>query len=83
MPQDLEQAAQPAVYQQLPAYPTASLGAGMTSRTAGVPCLVSALCNESLPKDSKGPRKVANYTADLPPKAWIESYEMAIEGVPD
>ena len=51
----------------------------MTSRTTGVPCLVPALCNERLPKDFKGPRKVPNYTADIPPDAWIESYEMAME----
>ena len=38
-----------------------------------------ALCNERLPKDFKGPRKVPNYTADLQPGAWIESYEMAME----
>ena len=51
----------------------------VTSRTAGVPYLVWALRNERLPKDFKGPRKVPNYIADLPPKAWIESYEMALE----
>ena len=51
----------------------------MTSRTLGVPCLMPALRNERLPKDFKGPRKVPNYTADLPPKAWVESYEMAME----
>ena len=38
-----------------------------------------ALRNECLPKDFKGPCKVPNYTADLPPEAWIESYEMAME----
>ena len=31
------------------------------------------------PKDFKGPRKVPNYTADQPPEAWVESYEMAME----
>ena len=51
----------------------------MISKTLGVPCLVSALPNERLPKDFKGPRKVPNYTADLPPEAWVESYEMAME----
>jgi len=45
----------------------------MTSRTTGIPCLVPALRNERLPKDFKGPRKVPNYTTDLPPEAWIES----------
>ena len=57
----------------------ASLEAGVTSRSTGVPCLVPALRNERLPKDFKGPRKVPNYTADLPPEAWIESYEMDLE----
>ena len=33
----------------------------------------------NLPKDFKGPRKVANYTADLSPESWVESYEMAME----
>ena len=51
----------------------------MTSRTLGAPCLVSALRNERLPKDFKGPLKVPNYTADLPSEAWIESYELAME----
>ena len=32
-----------------------------------------------MPKDFKGPRKVPNYTADQPPEAWVESYEMAME----
>ena len=32
-----------------------------------------------MPKDFKGPRKVPNYTANLLPGAWIESYEMAME----
>lgn len=51
----------------------------MTSRTLGVPCLVSALRNKRLPKDFKGPRKVPNYIANQPPEAWVESYEMAME----
>ena len=51
----------------------------MISRTTGVPCLVPALRNERFPKDFKEPRKVPNYTADLPPEAWTESYEMAME----
>ena len=51
----------------------------MTTRTRGVPCLVLALHNERFPKDFKGPRKVPNYTTDLQPGAWIESYEMAME----
>ena len=45
----------------------------------GVPCLTPALRNVRLPKDFKGPRKVPNYTADLQPEAWVESYEMAME----
>ena len=36
------------------------------------------LRNIRLPRDFKGPRKVPNYTADLPPEAWVESYEMAM-----
>ena len=28
---------------------------------------------------TQGPRKVPNYTADQPPEAWVESYEMAME----
>ena len=56
-----------------------SVGVGVTSRSLGVPCLVSALRNERLPKDFNGPRKVPNYTMDQPPEAWIESYEMAME----
>ena len=51
----------------------------MTTRTGGVSCLVPALRNERLPKDFKGPRKVPNYTVDLQPGAWIESYETAME----
>ena len=44
-----------------------------------MPRLTAALRNERLPKDFKGPRKVPNYTADQPPEAWVESYEMAME----
>ena len=62
---EAEQAAQLTAYQPLPAYPTASIDAGIPTRTGGVPCLVPALRNERLPKDFKGPRKVPNYTADL------------------
>lgn len=64
---EAELAAQLAAHQHAPAYPMNSVEAGMTSRTLGVPCLVAALRNESLPKDFKGPRKVPNYTADQPP----------------
>ena len=51
----------------------------MTSRSTGVPYLVSSLRNERRPKDFKEPRKVPSYTTNLPPEAWIESYEMAME----
>ena len=77
--QEAEKAAQRAAHQPLPVYLTTSVEVGVTSRTTGVPCLVSALRNERLPKDFKGPCKVPSYTADLPPEAWIESYEMAME----
>ena len=76
---EAELAAQQAAHPYSPVYPSASMEEGMTSRTLGVPCLVSALCNERLPKDFKGPRKVPNYTADQPPKGWVESYEMVME----
>ena len=56
-----------------------SVEAGVATRTGGVPCLVPALRDVRLPKDFKGPRKVLNYTANLQPRAWIESYEMAME----
>jgi len=77
--QEAEQVPQLTAYQPPPAYPTASIDVGIPTRTGGVPCLVPALRNERLPKDFKGPRKVPNYTADLQPGAWIESYEMAME----
>ena len=38
-----------------------------------------ALCKVRLPRDFKGPLKVPNYTADLPPEAWVESYERTME----
>ena len=63
--QAAEQAAQLTAYQLYPGHPTTSLEVGIATRTEGVPCLVSALRNERLPKDFKGPRKVPNYTADL------------------
>ena len=37
------------------------------------------LRNVRLPKDFKGPCKVPNYTADLSPESWVESYEMEME----
>ena len=63
--QEDERAAQLAAQQDSPAYLTASVEAGVATRTGGVPCLVPALRNVRLPKDFKGPRKVPNYTADL------------------
>lgn len=78
---EAELAAQPAVHHHAPAHPTVSVEVGVTSRAFGVPCLTAALRNERLPKDFKGPRRVPNYTADLPPEAWVESYEMAMEMV--
>jgi hypothetical protein len=75
---EAELAAQLITHQQSSIYPSASMEEGVTSKTLGVPCLVPALRNERLSKDFKGPRKVPNYTADQPPEAWIESYEMAM-----
>ena len=77
--QAAHQSAQQAAHQTFPDYPTTSIEAGVATRTGVVPCLVPALRNEHLPKDFKGPRKVPNYTADLQPGEWIESYEMAME----
>ena len=72
-------AAEQEAHQAFPVYPATSVEAGVATRTGGVPFLVSALRNERLPKDFEGPRKVPNYTADLQPGAWIESYEIAME----
>ena len=51
----------------------------MVFSSLGVPCLTPALRNVRLPKDFKGPRKGPNYTANLQPEVWVESYEMAME----
>lgn len=64
--------------QPTPDHPTASVEPGVVFSSLGVSCLTPALCNVRLPKDFKGPRKVPNYTADLQPEAWVESYEMAM-----
>ena len=72
-------AAQQVAHQAFPDHPTTSVELGVATRTGGVPCLIPALRNIRLPKDFKGPRKVPNYTADLQRRAWIESYEMAME----
>ena len=58
-------AAEQVTHQAFPVYPATSIEAGVATRIGGVPCLVSAPCNECLPKDFKGPRKVPNYTVDL------------------
>ena len=52
---------------------------GVVFSSLGVSCLTPALRNVRLPKDFKGSRKVPNYTADLQPDSWVESYEMAME----
>ena len=64
--QEVELTAQLAAHHELQRNPSTSIEAGMTSRTMGVPCLVSALRNERLPKDFNGPRKVSNYTVNQP-----------------
>ena len=74
-----EQVAQLKAYQPYLIYLVTSVEAGIATRTRGVPCLVPTLRNERLTKDFKGPRKVPNYTADIQPGAWIESYEVAME----
>src|SRR3954469_10539615 len=76
---EAELAAQHQLNPHTPVRPTTTVEPGLTSSALGVPCLVPALRNVRLPKDFKGPRKVPNYTADQPPEAWIESYEMAME----
>ena len=68
-----------AAYQEPTVAPSVLVGAGVTSRAVGVPCLVPALRNERLPKDFKGPRKVPNYTADMELAEWIEIYELAMD----
>ena len=75
---EAELAAQDGADQLTPVRPTTFAGPGVAS-ALGVPCLIPALRNVRLPKDFKGPRKVPDYTADLSPEAWIESYEMAME----
>ena len=75
---EAELAAQDNAGQLTPVRSTTFVGLGVTS-ALGVPFLIPALRNVRLPKDFKGPRKVPNYTADLPPEAWVESYEMAME----
>ena len=72
-------AAQYANHQTAPVRPTMSVERGLAFSSWGVPCLTPALRNVRLPKDFKGPCKVPNYTADLPPESWFVSYEMAME----
>ena len=76
---EAEAATQQGAYQQPLMTPSTSMGAGTISRKVGASCLVPVLCNERFPKDFKGPHKVPNYTADLPPKGSIESYELVME----
>ena len=76
---EAELAVQHEARQLTPVRPTTSVEPGVTSSSLGMPCLVPALRNVRLPKDFKGPRKVPNYTADLSPETWVESYEMAME----
>ncbi|KAI4996405.1 hypothetical protein ZWY2020_051190 [Hordeum vulgare] len=66
--------------QGYPAYTLPSPALAETSGMhVGVPCLAPALRNERMSKYFKGPRKVPNYTPDLEPGAWIESYELAMD----
>ena len=53
--------------------PTTLVEPGVAFSSLGVLCLALTLRNVRLPKDFKGPRKVPNYTADLPPESWVES----------
>ena len=61
---ETELATQYAARQPTPVRPTTSVEPSVTFRNLGVPCLVSDLRNERLPKVFKGPRKVPYYTAD-------------------
>src|SRR4051812_39728164 len=45
-------------------------------RSAGNLCLVPALRNARIRSNFKGGRKIQNYTADMDPAAWIESYDL-------
>ena len=72
-------AAQYQNHQTAPVQPKASVEPGFAFSSWGVSCLIPALCNVRLPRDFKGPRKVPNYTADQPPEARVDSYEMAME----
>ena len=76
---EAELAARHGARQHTPVHPTASVEPGVVFSSLGVPCLTPALRNVRLPKEFKGPHKVPNYTADLQPEAWVESYEMAME----
>ena len=76
---EAELAAQDAACQLTPVRPTTSVEPGVVFNSLGVLCLTLALRNAWLPKDFKGPHKVPNYTANLPPESWVESYEMAME----
>ena len=77
--QEAELAARHGARQHTPVHPTATVEPSVVFSSLGVPCLTPALRNVRLPMDFKGPRKVPNYTADLQPEAWVDSYEMAME----
>ena len=71
--------AQDVEHQLTPVRATTIVEPGVSFTTLVVPCVTPALRNVRLPKDFKGPRKVPNYTANLHPESWVESYEMAME----
>lgn len=72
-------AAQDVEHQLTSVRATTTVEPGVVFTTLAVPCLTPSLRNVRLPKDFKGPRKVPNYTTDLHPESWVESYEMAME----
>ena len=76
---EAELAARHGARQHTLVHPTASVEPGVVFSSLGVLCLTPPLRNVRLPKDFKGPHKVPNYTTDLQPEAWVESYEMAME----
>ena len=61
-------------YQPSPSENVKTIGRSIVNR-----CLVPALRNASVPADFKAPRKLANYTADMDPAVWMESYELAMD----
>ena len=65
--------------------PKAEPSASLAGRKTVTRFLSQELRDVRLPKDFKGPRKIANYTIDMELAAWIESYELAMDmlEVPD